>query len=66
MSTIFKKVLYGCKLCAKYEKKLASMRNFNFSWCRGTTNVKLDAVKTHMNGKPHKYVCIEVSAGGDV
>ena len=30
------------------------MRNFNFSWCRGTTNVKLDAVKTHMNREPHK------------
>ena len=43
-----------CKLCAKYEKKLTNTRNFNFSWCRGTTNVKLDAVKTHMNGEPHK------------
>lgn len=31
------------------------MRNFNFSWCRGTTNVRLDAVKTHMNGEPHKF-----------
>ena len=44
------------KLCAKYEKKLTSMQNFNFSWYRGTTNVKLDAVKTHMNGEPHKLV----------
>ena len=32
------------------------MQNFNFSWYRGTTNVKLDAVKTHMNGEPHKLV----------
>ena len=43
-----------CKLCEKYEKKLAGMRNFNFSCCRGTTNVKLGAVKTFMNGEPHK------------
>jgi hypothetical protein len=43
-----------CKLCAKHEKKLTSLQNFNYCWCRGTTNVKRDAVKTHMNGEPHK------------
>ena len=43
-----------CNLCAKYEKKLRSTQNFNFSWCCGTTNVKIDAVETNMNGEPHK------------
>lgn len=43
-----------CKICLKYESKIKAQRNYNSTWCSGTSNTKKDTVTTHLNSDSHK------------
>ena len=42
-----------CDLCVKYVSRLRNLRTFTPIWVTGSTSVKKDSVKKHVNGEAH-------------
>jgi hypothetical protein len=48
-----KVVSMKCNLCVKYASRLRNLRSFTPIWVTGSTSVKMDSVKKHVNGEAH-------------
>lgn len=48
-----KVVSVKCDLCVKYVSRLRNLRSFTPIWVTGSTSVKKDSVKKHVNGEAH-------------
>ena len=43
-----------CKACTEFEKEISGMNGFRRTWIDGYTSGKLDGLKDHAKGEPHK------------
>lgn len=56
LSTDKKKVeALKCSVCVEFSSTISSIAGFSQAWIDGTTSVKLDSLKKHVQGKAHQH-----------
>ena len=51
---LFDEKMMRCSLCVKYEEKLRSCKNFNFSFINGTDNFRKSTMEKHASSYMHE------------
>ena len=44
-----------CSICEEFSTRIQSIAGFSESWVNGTTSVKLDSLKKHLQGRAHQH-----------
>ena len=44
-----------CSVCEEFSTRIHSIAGFSESWVKGTTSVKLDSLKKHIQGRAHQH-----------
>lgn len=44
-----------CSVCEEFSTRIHSIAGFSESWVNGTTSVKLDSLKKHIQGRAHQH-----------
>ena len=56
LSTDRKKVeVLKCSVCVEFSTRICSTAGYSQSWVDGTTSVKLDSLKKHVQGRSHQH-----------